>query len=215
MQASSLQTQNLHKSFSQAGKTLSVLNDISITFDQGKSYAITGASGSGKSTFLHLLGGLDKPTSGSVRFNTKDLSTASLGFVFQFHYLVHEMTALENIYLMGLIKGQSRQKCIQKAKKLLERVGLTDKAESYPYQLSGGEQQRISIVRAIFNEPDFLLADEPTGNLDAANAEQLVDFVLQCQKEWNMGIVLCSHDAAVYQRMDQVFVLKDGALETI
>lgn len=202
-----LTAQNIHKTFEQAEKPLHVLTDISIAFEQGKTYAITGASGSGKSTLLHLLGRLDTPTSGKI------VGKPSIGFVFQFHYLINELTILENIMLMGLIKGKSKKTCESKARALLKHVGLADKEQSFPFELSGGEQQRVSILRAIFNKPQFLLADEPTGNLDAANATHIVDFLLACRKEWNMGIILCSHDKAVYGRMDKVFELVDGGIK--
>jgi len=213
----------IHKTFIQADKQLKVLQNISVSFEQEKTYAITGASGSGKSTLLHILGGLDAPTSGSVLFNKDDIAkmrsytkerllNLSIGFVFQFHYLINELTVLENIILMGMISKKSTKECESHAKKLLRYFGLARKANSYPYQLSGGEQQRISIIRAIFNKPAFLLADEPTGNLDANNAKKIVDFFLQCQKEWKMGLILCSHDKSVYERMEHVFEIKNGRL---
>jgi lipoprotein-releasing system ATP-binding protein len=218
-----LEAKKLHKTFLEAKKSLTVLKDISTKFEQGKTYAITGASGSGKSTLLHLLGGLDSPTTGSVFFDNKNIASMkksekelflsqSIGFVFQFHYLVNELTVLENIILKGLIAGISREKSISRAKELLKKFGLIKKANSYPFQLSGGEQQRVSIIRAIFNKPDFLLADEPTGNLDAQNASNIVDFFIDCQKEQKMGLIICSHDKDVYSRMEKVFELKDGLL---
>lgn len=201
-----LEAKSIHKTFELAEKPLHVLTNISITFESAKTYAITGASGSGKSTLLHLLGRLDTPTSGKI------VGKPSVGFVFQFHYLINELTVLENIMLMGLIKGKSKKSCEEKARKLLKHVGLADKEKSYPFELSGGEQQRVSILRAVFNKPQFLLADEPTGNLDATNAAHIVDFLLACREEWQMGIILCSHDKAVYERMDEVFELVDGGL---
>jgi len=219
-----LTTKNLEKKFIQADKTLHVLQGITNTFKQGATYAITGASGSGKSTLLHLLDGLDTPTSGSVLFNDQNLSAlrasakekllnSSLGFVFQFHYLINELTVLENIILMGLIAGEPKKVCVKKGEELLEHVGLQDKANAHPYTLSGGEQQRVSILRALFNKPAFLLADEPTGNLDAKNAAQIVDFLFTCQKEWNLGVILCTHDHAVYNKMDHVLTLENGKLK--
>jgi len=222
-QFSVLEAKNVHKTFVQAGNKIHVLQGITKKFEQGQSYAITGASGSGKSTLLHVLGGLDTPTKGAVFFNDNELTklrddkkekllNSSLGFVFQFHYLINELTVLENIMLMGLIDKKPHEECMEQAKKLLEHVGLTNKADSHPYKLSGGEQQRVSILRALFNKPDFLLADEPTGNLDAQNAKQIIDFFLQCQQEWNLGIILCSHDQAVTQRMNHIFSLEQGRL---
>jgi len=208
-----LQAKEICKTFEQPEKPLEVLKDISVSFEAGKTYAITGASGSGKSTLLHLLGGLDTPTSGEILLNGKKIVLPTLlGFVFQFHYLINELTVLENIMLMGLIREESKKVCINKAKSLLKYVGLADKEKNHPFELSGGEQQRISILRAIFNRPQFLLADEPTGNLDATNAEHIINFLLACRKEWGMGIILCSHDKAVYEKMETVFELKNGIL---
>jgi lipoprotein-releasing system ATP-binding protein len=226
MEQSVLHAKKVNKTYIQGDKEIRVLKDLSISFEQGKTYAITGASGSGKSTLLHLLGGIDTPTKGSIFFNDEDyvkmqqgkkekLLNTSLGFVFQFHYLVNELTVLENIMLMGLINGSSKELCQKEALRLLNHFGLKDKAKNYPYQLSGGEQQRVSIIRSIFNKPVFLLADEPTGNLDATNAERTIDFFLTCQKEWGMGLILCSHDKFVYERMEQVFELKDGTLSPV
>ena len=223
MDSSILKVENVHKGYSQGNKQIEVLKGIDTTFEQNQSYSITGVSGSGKSTLLHVLGGLDAPDSGKVLFNKKNLYrlrpkdkekflNTSLGFVFQFHYLINELTVLENIMLMGLIRGESKGKCKERAEQLLKHVGLTDKASRYPFQLSGGEQQRISILRAIFNKPAFLLADEPTGNLDAKNADRIINFFLDCQKEWNMGLIICSHDKSVYSRMNNILEVKDGKL---
>ena len=213
----------MHKEFDQGGKILPVLKGISVEFHQAKSYAITGVSGSGKSTLLHLLGGIDVSTGGKVTLNDKDLETfktdrrqhflnRTIGFVFQFHYLIKELSVLENIMLMGLIKGDSRDKCVARAKKLLSLVNLSAKADVYPHQLSGGEQQRVAIARALFNKPSFLLADEPTGNLDAQNAQQIIDLFIQAQNEWGMGLIICSHDSAVCARMGVEYRLFNGDL---
>lgn len=212
-----------YKQYQQGGKTLQVLHNVSATFVQGHSYALTGVSGSGKSTLIHLLGGLDQPSSGKILFNNANIAHLSdsqkdtflnrtIGFVFQFHYLIKELSARENIMMMGLVKGDDKQQCINRANDLLAMVGLADKAEHYPTRLSGGEQQRVSIARALFNKPAFLLADEPTGNLDGENAEQIVELFFRAQQEWGMGIILCSHDPAVFGRMQTIYRLHDGAL---
>ncbi len=207
-----ISAKNLKKEFGQEDKkTLKVLNNITIDFEKGKKYAIIGSSGSGKSTLLHILGKLDNPTSGSVNLS----ANSTIGFVFQFHYLINEMTVLENIILNGLINGKNKKDCITKANNLLNRFGLSDKSQNYPFQLSGGEQQRVSILRAIFNKPDFLLADEPTGNLDEQNGKIVLDFLIDCQKEWNMGLILCSHDKTIYEKMEYIFELKDGQLNKL
>jgi lipoprotein-releasing system ATP-binding protein len=172
---------------------------------------------------LHLLGGLDEPTQGAVMVNDKNLQhlrssqksiflNRTVGFVFQFHYLVKELTVAENIMMMGLIKGEGKSQCRKRVDELLEMVRLTDKANVYPTKLSGGEQQRVAIARALFNRPSFLLADEPTGNLDAENAQHVIDIFIAAQREWGMGIVLCSHDSVIYNRMSLVYRLHDGVL---
>ncbi len=219
-----LVAKSLFKSFWDGDKELKVVKGVAFEFKRGSSYAITGASGSGKSTLIHLLGGLDEPTSGAVLFDDKDifklkqkqkeeLLSLNLGFVFQFHYLIKELSVLENIILPGLISGKRKEESIQKAKMLLNKVGLIEKGNNYPTQLSGGEQQRVSILRAIFNEPSFLLADEPTGDLDEQNASVITDLLLNCVKDWNMGLIMCSHDGAVYKRMDNVLKLEGGILK--
>ena len=226
MSNSKLEAKKLKKSFGHRGRKLDVLRGVDVEFEQGKSYAITGASGSGKSTFLHLLGGLDEPTSGDVYFDNKSIFKFSskqkdlflnqnVGFIFQFHYLIKELTVLENVMLMGLIKGEKKDFCEKKAIGLLNLIGLKDKTKNYPTQLSGGEQQRVSVLRAIFNTPKFLLADEPTGNLDAENAQNVIELLLKLKKEFNMGIILCSHDSEVYSKMESLFRLHEGKLSSL
>ena len=224
IETNKLVAQNLTKTFCQGKQQLHVLRNVNLTFAKGESYAIKGASGSGKSTLLHLLGSLDEPTSGNVLFCGQYLFKISakkreiilnqkIGFVFQFHYLIHELTVLENITLPGKIANEKNSSLIARGKELLELVGLSDKASSYPSELSGGEQQRISILRAIFNKPDFLLADEPTGNLDEENAKKITDLLLRFQKEWGMGVIICSHDRTVYEKMESLFELHDGQIK--
>jgi len=217
----SLRMHEVSKSYWDGKNELPVLKSITMTFEQGKTYAITGASGSGKSTLLHILGGLDEPTQGRVLFNQEPLQSLKnkniflnqhLGFVFQFHYLINELTVLENIMMMGVIKGDAVQVCKKKALDILGQLGIHDKAYNYPDQLSGGQQQRVSMGRALFNKPTFLLADEPTGNLDARNADRLVELLLQASKQWGMSIILCSHDKNVFSKMDTVLQLCDGIL---
>ncbi|MCK4650964.1 ABC transporter ATP-binding protein [Candidatus Babeliales bacterium] len=224
MAISRLVAKNLHKSFFQGDKILKVLCGINFEFEKGKSYAITGVSGSGKSTLMHLLGGLDVPTSGTVFCDGQDLfklkssrkerfSNRELGFIFQFHYLIKELNVLENISIMGLIRGDSKIESEKRGIILLKDIGLSDFAQSYPTQLSGGQLQRVAILRAIFNKPSFLLADEPTGDLDAINAKMVINLISRCKDEWGMGIILCSHDDAVYNRMEGILKLDDGLLK--
>ena len=229
MKNSNLIAKDLHKSFaiSQTSQTaLQVLQGINVQFNQGSTYAIVGVSGSGKSTLMHVLGGFDKPDSGSVLLVGHDIYKLSqskkesllnqqFGFIFQFHYLIKELNILENIILKGLIKGDNKTECQKRGLELLEYVGLSDKIYSYPTELSGGQLQRVSIIRAIFNKPVFLIADEPTGSLDSQNALLITDLLEQCRKNWGMGIIICSHDSAVYNKMDNIFRLHNGLLEEI
>ena len=198
---------------------ISVLKNITFTFETKKTYAITGASGSGKSTLLHIIGGLDYPTSGDVLLNNQIISSQKeknsilnekIGFVFQFHYLIKELTVLENISLMAKIKGKSVQEAKQESLALIKIIGLEDKKNAYPTTLSGGEQQRISILRALINKPKFILADEPTGNLDRKNVDCVIDLLLKGVHEWGLGLILCTHDKSVWERMDMIFELRNG-----
>ncbi len=202
---------HISKYYVQGGETLPVLDDVSLQFDAGKTYAITGASGSGKSTLLHILGGLDQPSSGQVRM--QGLQRSDIGFVFQFHYLLRELTMLENVALAGQIAGNDGAICHERAGELLGQLGLGSRMNAYPHQLSGGEQQRVAVARAIFNKPKFVLADEPTGNLDAAHASEVTKLFLDAQKQWGMGLVIGTHDEAVYKHMQTVYEVRDGAVK--
>ncbi|HSW73886.1 MAG TPA: ATP-binding cassette domain-containing protein, partial [Candidatus Limnocylindria bacterium] len=184
---------------------------------------ITGASGAGKSTLLHLLGGMDMPDQGSVFFDGHALGTmpdkqrrhvwnTSFGLVFQNPYLINELTVLENVMLKGLAGGLNHTACVTTAQHLLKAVGLEDKMDSKPSTLSGGQQQRVALARALFGKPAFLLADELTGNLDATTGAALVDFLLKCQQEWHMGIILSTHDMGIASRMQERLCLREGRL---
>jgi lipoprotein-releasing system ATP-binding protein len=214
-----LALKSVGKIYSTAGRAFPVFENVSCAFQEGKTYAIRGVSGSGKSTLLHLLGGLDKPTAGDVVLDDesivklgRDFLQNTIGFVFQTHYLVNELPVIENIMLPGQVKGLSAAACKERAEELLHLIGLADKAQVFPPQLSGGQQQRVAVARALFNKPTFLLADEPTGNLDADNAQRVVDILLEANKAWGMGVIICSHDAAVYNRMEYVYLLDHGIL---
>lgn len=215
----SLILQDVSKSYESQSKQQDVLTHVSYAFKPCTSYAIRGVSGSGKSTLLHLLSALDAPSSGVVLFGDKPIGSlgnsflqSTIGFMFQFHYLINELPVIENVMLPGLVRGEQLALCKERAQELLAMVDLADKAQAYPSQLSGGQQQRVALARALFNKPMFLLADEPTGNLDAGNAQRIVDILLTASKEWGMGIILCSHDEAVYDRMETVLHLVDGHL---
>ena len=213
----------LSKWYQQGPTRLQVLKNLEITFEKGTSYALAGISGSGKSTLIGLLAGLDKPTSGTISFNGENIShfnenekvrflNKSLGLVFQFPYLIKELTIIENVMIKGLIAGFCQRECRQKAQVLLEQVDLLHKIYAFPGQLSGGQQQRVALARALMNQPDFLLADEPTGNLDLHTGKMMVDLILQLQQEWGMGVIISSHDEYVSKKMEKVYELKDGLL---
>lgn len=218
-----LSANSLKKQFKQGNVELEVLKGITYHFQKNKSYAITGPSGSGKSTFIHLLAGLDTPSYGHIYFNGIDIATftaqeqqhflhQSVGLVFQQPYLIRELTVIENVMLKGMIKRVDGKQAYEHAQQLLEKVGIAHKAEQAPYTLSGGEQQRVAIARALFTKPAFLLADEPTGNLDVATGTSIVELLLACQAEWHMGIIVSSHDEYVTARMEKVLQIKNGIL---
>lgn len=220
---STLALSNVTKVFNQAGQACSVFKDLSIEFQQGVSYAITGVSGSGKSTLLSLLCGFEKPTAGTVFFGKKNIDSIlaeqyrdffhqSVSIVFQSAHLVPELSVLENVILKGLCSGMSFTACIGKGHELLERVGLGHKAHALPMTLSEGEQQRVSIIRALFLDSVFLLADEPTAKLDAANKQLVIDLLFEYKKRLSMGLIISSHDPSVADRMDVRFSLDNGRL---
>jgi lipoprotein-releasing system ATP-binding protein len=222
-----LEAKNIHKVYTNGKKTLAVLRGVDLAIDKGKFIAIVGPSGAGKSTLLHILGGLDAPTQGSVIFEQEDVykqNDASLakirnkkiGFVFQFYHLLSEFTALENVMMPSLIKSQShkvtRTQVKEKAQGLLEKVGLGERMEYFPNQLSGGEKQRVAIVRALMNEPRLLLCDEPTGNLDSATGEEIVSLIRKMNTGGQMTTVIVTHNLELAKICDKVYHLKDGIL---
>lgn len=223
MAAALLTAKQLTKYFIQGNTQVLVLNNLSMTFRQGSTYAITGISGSGKSTLMHLLAGLDSPSSGTVEYNTKNLAKLSeiercaflnktIGLVFQSAYLIRELSVEENVAIPGLIAGKDRHFCLERARELLAKVGLADKYTSNVSALSGGQQQRVAIARALFNNPAFLLADEPTGNLDIKTGKTIIDLLIHCHTELQMGIIVSTHDTYVAQAMQEIYVMHDGKL---
>jgi len=220
-----LEAFNLSKSYDEGGgRTLEVLKDINISIRAGDKVAIVGASGSGKSTLLHLLGGLDKPTQGDVFINSHDVDRLSeaelcrlrnrnLGFIYQFHHLLAEFTAQENVAMPSLIQGARPSYALNKAKILLEKVGMIRRLDHKPSELSGGERQRAAIARALINEPRCICADEPTGNLDKDTAEQVIQVMMRLNEEFNSSLIVVTHDMALAERMDMVYTIENGNLK--
>lgn len=220
---SSLRAYHLFKSFTQGLETTIVLDAVSYTFERGRSYAITGVSGTGKSTFIHLLAGLDVPQAGSIFLNDSDVCQLdkgeralflqqSLGLVFQTPSLIEELSVIENCMIKGLVANQNYAAARERANFLLDKVGLKNKAENSCRSLSGGEQQRVAIARALFTEPAFILADEPTAHLDRQGKQAIVDLLVSSQRQWQTGLIIASHDVEVTQRMDIVLKLEQGKL---
>jgi len=190
---------------------LIVLNDLSVTFEQGTTYALTGVSGSGKSTLLHLIAGFDVPTMGTIEYSG-NFTKGDIGFVFQNPFLMRELTILENVMLRGIVTGKSQQSCQPEALELLRIVDLLDKRDCYPSSLSGGQQQRVALARAVFGDLVFLLADEPTAHLDTENKKILLQFMQTIAKERNIGLIVSTHDSSIASTLDTTFNIERGTL---
>lgn len=221
--SSVLACSQLYKSFGDGNVALEILHDIDFNVTAGERIAIVGASGSGKSTLLHLLGGLDEPSSGDVSIAGQSLASLSpvqlgrlrnreLGFVYQFHHLLPEFTALENVAMPLLVRGVRPADASEQALALLERVGLSERSEHKPGELSGGERQRTAVARALVTRPACILADEPTGNLDRQNAEQIFELMLELNREFATSLLVATHDPLIADRMERVVRLEDGHL---
>jgi lipoprotein-releasing system ATP-binding protein len=219
-----LEVTGLCKSYRSGAATVEVLKGIDLTLERGTTTALVGASGAGKSTLLHLLGVLDRPSAGTVRFRGEDIfgksdrelaqfRNRSLGFVFQFHHLLPEFTAVENVMMPGLIARMSRETVRDTAEKLLIDVGLGHRLTHRPGELSGGEQQRVAIARALLMSPALLLADEPTGNLDMKTSEEIHDILAALQRDRGLTVVVVTHNERLAASMERVVRLCDGRLE--
>jgi len=221
-----LQARGLRKRFlEEDGSELTVLDGVEIDVAAGEAVAVIGASGAGKSTLLHLLGGLDRPTAGEVLLDGRDLATLSerelsairnrrIGFVFQFHHLLREVSAVENVMMPQLIAGLDPVRAAERARELLGEVGLGGRLSHRPSQLSGGEQQRVAVARALANRPVLVIADEPSGNLDTHTAEQLHDLFFRLRADHGVAMVLATHNRELADRADRILSLKEGQIRS-
>ncbi|MBT8386422.1 MAG: ABC transporter ATP-binding protein [Ignavibacteria bacterium] len=219
-----LRAEKIYKSFKTVKKvSLEILKGISLEIEPEKITVIVGASGAGKSTLLHLLGALDRPDSGEVFYEANDIFKLSderlakfrnrnIGFIFQFHHLLPEFTALENVAIPMMINGTSIKDVSEKSKELLETVGLSERIDHKPAELSGGEQQRVAVARALANNPQIIFADEPTGNLDSANSDAIHKLIVELKENYNKTFVIVTHNQNLVKLADKVFEIKDGKI---
>jgi lipoprotein-releasing system ATP-binding protein len=221
-----VRVEGLRKHFYHKGKTLEILRGLDLEIPPGQCLAITGESGTGKSTFLHVLGTIDQPTAGRVLYDGRDVfrlgedelsafRNRTIGFVFQFHYLIPELTAEENVALPALIAGAPRADAVRRAEALLDRVGLSPRRTHRPTELSGGEQQRVAIARALVNTPAVVLADEPTGNLDERTAHEVHCLLLELNRETGVSFVVTTHNPNLASTMDRILRLHEGNFEVV
>jgi ABC-type lipoprotein export system ATPase subunit len=219
-----LRARDVHKSYTLGKRSLEVLCGVNLTVGSGDFLTLRGASGAGKSTLLHLLGGLDTPNAGEIWFAGRDLAALSgwelaklrnqrVGFVFQAYHLLPELDALENVSLPARLARVPATVAAARGRDLLARVGLKDRMEHRPYELSGGEQQRVAIARALINEPDLVLADEPTGNLDSHTGDEIIELLCALHAERRATLIVATHDAKVAARAPKVVELADGQIQ--
>ena len=225
MTASVLKCRGVVRRFREGGAELEVLGGVDLDIAAAERVAIIGASGSGKTTLLQILGGLDDPSAGEVFVDGKpmhggnevsraELRNRYIGFVYQFHHLLPEFTAAENVAMPLLIRGEPKPEALGKAAGLLARVGLGERLDHKPGELSGGERQRAAVARALITRPQLVLADEPTGNLDAGNGEHVLSLMLELNQELQTSLVIVTHDQSIANRMDRVLVLENGQLRS-
>ena len=218
-----LECRSVVRRFREGGSVLEVLSGVDLKIEPAERVAIIGASGSGKTTLLQIMGGLDDPDEGQVFIDGQlmhgssevskgDLRNRYIGFVYQFHHLLPEFTAQENVAMPLLIRRETKADALRQAKDLLARVGLGERLTHKPGELSGGERQRAAVARALITRPQLVLADEPTGNLDAGNGEQVLKLMLELNEELQTSLVIVTHDQSIAARMDRILVLEDGKL---
>ena len=219
-----LTIKNLEKVYVTDSEKLTVLKDLNLSVEEGSKIAVVGESGSGKSTLLNIIGGIDSATSGTVKAGEWEVTSLNeakmseyrsrfLGLIFQFHYLLKDFTALENVYMPALIAGASKKEAIERATGLLEDVGVAERINHLPSQLSGGERQRVAVARALVNDPSLILADEPTGNLDPANAEKIGSLLFSMADKYKKTLILITHDMKLAANGDRQFSIVEGRLK--
>ncbi len=219
-----LSLQSITKRFKTGEKSLTVLEDLSLSIYRGSSLAIIGKSGSGKTTLLNIAGGLDTPDSGNVIYHTTSLAgmsdrelsryrNANIGFIFQTHILLEDFTALENVMMPSLIRGDASRVMKKRAQALLERVGLSERMSHHPGKLSGGERQRVALCRALINDPDIIIADEPTGSLDEQSSAEVETLLFDLVREENRTLLLVTHDPTLAHRCTEVYQLQNRGIE--
>jgi len=221
--SSIIRVRDLVRNFASGNETLRILRGINFDVESGSTVAVSGQSGSGKSTFLNIIGGLDRSDSGTVEVAGTEISGLSesglssyrqrrIGFIFQFHYLLKDFTALENVMLPAYMCGLRKKDAIEKAGLLLEDMKLIDRSHHYPSQLSGGERQRVAVARAMVNDPDIILADEPTGNLDPQNSNMVAELLFAGAEKWGKTLIVVTHDETVAGRAKLHYTLENGVL---
>jgi len=215
--------ENLTKTFKDESGNFDVLKDASFSINKGEMISLVGVSGAGKTTLLQILGGLDNADAGTIRVGDSTISAMSahnlaqfrnksIGFVFQFHHLLSDFTALENVMIPGLISGKNNETCKRRARELLGLFGLDRQASHHPSELSGGECQRVALARALFNEPALILADEPTGNLDPKNSSVLLELILKANKELNQTFLVATHNPEISRGMQRTLYIENGKI---